>query len=290
MEFLCLNTDEGFSLRVCRSISDYVWWGYPEHIVILFCRKGRLKMSVDSELHELSFSSLIFLSPGNLIHFIEESEDMEFVSIILSEKLLLDLTVPDLSWLLLYFKKHPCLVLQEWMQKNIESELIMLEQAYKNNKSQFKHQIIRLYIENLLMDIYDKVLRGSLLRPHRMTAVHMNGLCARFILSLQRNHISRYNLEYYAAELQVSGYYLSRVVRTIADSTVRDIINLYTLSDAKSLLRFTQLPYHRISEMFKFGNCSLFSRWFKRMTGISPSMYRKQNSDPSCLIKVCCGF
>lgn len=286
MEIACTNTDEGFSFKIFHSISDYDWWGCPKDMSILFCRKGNMRMSIDSEIYELSSGSLAFLSPGNLVHFIRGSEKLEFIAVVFSEDFLAGLKIPYTSFLLLYFKRYPRLVLAKKMAESVRNEICLLELAYENRDSHFRHQIIRLQAQNFLMNICDKVLRECSLRPNNGTTTgHMENICIHFILLVQKHHISRYDPSYYAMELQISERYLSKIVRTVTDSTARDIISLYTLSDIKCLLRFTRLPYNKISAMFRFSNASLFSRYFKNLTGISPGIYRGRNLDPDCLIE-----
>ena len=285
MKIPCLNMNEDLSVRIYHSISDYDWWGCPKNMVILFCRKGKIKMSIDSEIYELSPCSVVFLSPGNLIHFIKGSEELEFTLVMFSEDFLSGLKVPYTPFSLLYLKRYPFLILEEEPMRNIETGINLLELAYENRDSHFRQQIIRLQVQNFLMNVCDKILHKCSWQSNGTITGHMVEQCIRFILLVQKHHISRYDSAFYAAELQISERYLRNVVRTVLDSTVRDVINLYTLSDIKCLLKFTRLTHKEISAMLKFSSSSLFSRYFKNMIGVSPGMYRRQHLDPTCLIE-----
>jgi AraC-like DNA-binding protein len=48
--------------------------------------------------------------------------------------------------------------------------------------------------------------------------------------------------------------------------------------EAKTLLKSTNLSIKEISNELNFGETSIFCRYFKRITGVSPKSYRHQNA------------
>jgi AraC-like DNA-binding protein len=55
------------------------------------------------------------------------------------------------------------------------------------------------------------------------------------------------------------------------------VINYYVTFRIKQLLYRGQLSVKQISEMLNFPTQSFFGRYFKRVVGISPRQYMKQN-------------
>lgn len=60
-------------------------------------------------------------------------------------------------------------------------------------------------------------------------------------------------------------------------STFRDYLTRLRVEKAKNLLRITDLKVYEICESIGYHNVEHFNRMFKRLTGISPGAYRKEN-------------
>jgi AraC-like DNA-binding protein len=78
-----------------------------------------------------------------------------------------------------------------------------------------------------------------------------------------------------ARALHVSAKYLSETIRRDLGTTPTAYINDCLVEEAKKLLRATDLSVGRIASRLGFGSGAYFSRLFRRLTGRSPSEYRK---------------
>ncbi|MDO4623224.1 MAG: AraC family transcriptional regulator [Eubacteriales bacterium] len=74
-----------------------------------------------------------------------------------------------------------------------------------------------------------------------------------------------------------TGYYLSRKFKSEMGISINDYINRQRIERAKLLLISTSDDLQEISDRLHFGTRSYFTLTFKKLTGISPSDYRKQN-------------
>lgn len=79
----------------------------------------------------------------------------------------------------------------------------------------------------------------------------------------------------YAADLHISGNYLSRIVKNATGRSVGVWIDIARVSIAKRLLKETDLPVIDIAAQAGLDDQSYFARFFKRKTGFSPSGFRK---------------
>ena len=79
---------------------------------------------------------------------------------------------------------------------------------------------------------------------------------------------------FYADELCITAKHLSQVVKDISGKTASDIIEDYVVTEIKALLLSTNMTIQQISDYLSFPSQSVFGKYFKRITGKSPKMYR----------------
>lgn len=99
-----------------------------------------------------------------------------------------------------------------------------------------------------------------------------------FIDSLGENFKTARDIGYYADKLCISAKHLSQVVKDVSGKTALEIIEDYVLTECKALLLSTTMTIQEISDELNFPSQSVFGKYFKRLTGLSPKAYRKTQS------------
>ena len=84
-----------------------------------------------------------------------------------------------------------------------------------------------------------------------------------------------YTVDDYAAILCITPKYLTTLVRRVSGQTVLKLIEQETIEEIKSMLLHTQMTAKEISAQFHFPSTSSFSRFFKRLTGMTPREFRQ---------------
>ena len=83
------------------------------------------------------------------------------------------------------------------------------------------------------------------------------------------------NVNFYADKLCLTPRYLNTVIRQASQQTVMDWINQSIILEAKVLLKHSNLLVYQVSDELNFPNPSFFSKFFKRMTGMTPHEYQQ---------------
>ncbi len=84
-----------------------------------------------------------------------------------------------------------------------------------------------------------------------------------------------HDVAFYASQLSITLRYLSQIVREVSGRTVVDYINEMLLMETSYLLQQTSLPIADIAVRLHFSETASLTRFFTRMKGVNPSMYRK---------------
>ena len=89
------------------------------------------------------------------------------------------------------------------------------------------------------------------------------------------NFIKHKNISFYANRLGVSRGYLDFLVNKELGDSNRWVVEKRILNECKQWLKGTNYSIKEIAEKMEFSSIESFSRFFKRVAGVSPSKLRK---------------
>lgn len=99
-------------------------------------------------------------------------------------------------------------------------------------------------------------------------------LVARFVDLAQEHHVHRRRLSFYSERLAVTSKHLSETVKDVTGRTAMQVLNDLLVSRSKSLLHERGRSISQVAYDLAFGDPTVFSKFFKRMTGRSPREFR----------------
>lgn len=92
---------------------------------------------------------------------------------------------------------------------------------------------------------------------------------------LDDHYIEKLSLDDLAARFYINKQYLARIFKEQYGFTVNGYLSRVRITNAKSMLRFSDKNIEEISTSVGFSDPNYFSRTFKKLEGISPSQYRE---------------
>jgi AraC-like DNA-binding protein len=149
-------------------------------------------------------------------------------------------------------------------------DLIRLTQL---SKGYHENELVRNYIFALVYEIdsyYRKL--GS------QTQSSLNGqhpLFSKFRKLLVENHLQEHKLDFYAKQLFLTPKSLSAAIKKHTGRSAGKWIDDAIILESKVLLQNKTLSVSQISDTLNFSDQSVFGKFFKANTGISPIDYRK---------------
>ncbi|MCM1522067.1 MAG: helix-turn-helix domain-containing protein [Muribaculaceae bacterium] len=103
----------------------------------------------------------------------------------------------------------------------------------------------------------------------RMSYVHS------FMDLVHRYHRRERSVAFYADHLFISPKYLSLIIKEQTGRSAAQIIDSFVILEAKNLLRFSGKNIQQVAYELNFPNQSSFGKYFKHLTGMSPSEYQR---------------
>ena len=96
----------------------------------------------------------------------------------------------------------------------------------------------------------------------------------RFIQLVTQHCAEHHQISYYAQRMCLTERYLSTIIRQASGSTAKDWIDRALINRIKVELRHTDKSAAQIAEEMHFANPSFFSKYFRRLTGMTPKEYK----------------
>ena len=98
----------------------------------------------------------------------------------------------------------------------------------------------------------------------------------RFLHLVTQHCTEHHQIGYYAEHMCLTERYLNTVIRQTSGTTAKEWIDRALITRIKIELRHTDKPAAQIANEMHFANPSFFSKYFRRLTGMTPGEYREK--------------
>ena len=233
---------------------------------------GNAKAIIDSKRYTLLSPCLAVVLPGQTYHMSEVSEDIRFRAVIMSKRFTDGLLGQYYGSSKLQSMIQECPVMDLSFDKSsFDTYYKMLLNAVNSPVRQFRIQSAQHLTLSMLYYYAQRLETVSRQKDKRQL------LFEKFLEDVKSYYRINRTLPFYAGKLGVSVTYLTELVKEKHGMTAADYIDKHTVTECMALLNSTQLSINQISRSMNFPSPSVFGKFFKRMTGISPTEYRGEN-------------
>lgn len=239
---------------------------------IMFIEQGSGIHTIDFKAYDIVSNTLFFVSPGQ-VHALETSKNTKGYVISFDsgfyhikdnfEKLL---RVPFFHSMhnspVIYFDNNHSKIKTIWDDLFLE-----YQSPYKD-----KNRMLRALFEILLI----QASRAYKLPNHPQRPSYLS-FQLRKLETLIDTHFKTYKmLNDYAELMHMSPRHLNSLAKKTLNKTVLNLIHERCLMEAKRLLLFTTNSISEIAMELGFSDTSYFLRFFKKHTGLTPSLFKTQ--------------
>lgn len=252
--------------------SDYVG---RYHIHIL-CKGGRAQFRMSERTFEIKENDFVIWQIGSEIYDALYSADFDADFLLVSKMFLVE-NNPEKVWATkgyVYIKQNPVFPLEADELLLIDSDFHRFREQLAGRLHIFRKEILGRQLQIFLFDLWNIYARE--INKQEQLSNLSAGLFHRFMDLLRQYSAENREVAFYAEKLCVTPKYLSEVVVKGSGKPASYWINGYATQEIVSLLKNPDITLTEISDRMNFYNQSHFSRFVKRMLGVSPSEYRNE--------------
>ncbi len=252
-----------------------------EGLTFLLCHSGKMVIDVNLNRHVLSKNMIMFIPPMSIVN-IEDCEDAEIDVQLLALNHDFMHTIPiDLNtWAAsnTQFKSPERLSIQLTDGEfNILNKI--MELMHSNTVENHEDIYIRSIARNLMSALFYQILEFSHRREedteNERPATRRLSYVNQF-MALVKNHFrEERSVGFYADKLFISPKYLSLIIKEVTGKSATAWIDQCVILEAKNLLKFSGKNVQQIAYELNFTNQSSFGKYFKHLTGMSPTQYQQ---------------
>lgn len=247
-------------------------------LTIALCLEGEGELSIGVKSFKCSKNSLILLNPNQYVHSLRTFSPLKFMLIGCNVEILQTI-VPKLSGFLSLMIHNPMesvTMLTDLQTLNIKELMKYVGKKLEAPETPIKKTKIRSLLQALLCEIIE-IHYGAADGMVRFQT-RKEEIFTKFVSEVINNFKSERSVSFYADRLCVTPKHLSAVVKEITRHTAGELIDHYVIMEAKVMLAESSLTIQEVANKLNFANQSFFGKYFKHLTGFSPSAFRKMTS------------
>lgn len=253
-------------------------------MVIFMCTAGNINININFRTASLTPGSVLILSPNDLIEFHGYTSVAQGLALYLPIEFLkvLSLDSNTLSFRNIDLNASPVIQLNHEILRLFEGYFNLLELNATVNREAtiYTRNISRSVVSAMIyqiMAIAKEQKEKSEEQPEGKGDVgsRRQYYVRDFMSLLHENFRQERSVGFYAERLFISAKYLSLIIKDATGRTATEWIDHFVILEAKNLLRYSGRNVQQIAYDLNFHNQSAFGKYFKHLTGLSPSEFRK---------------
>lgn len=259
-----------------RFEKEYLPENYLEkYLVHIVCLAGSGKFTLKGQNYTIKKNDFVIWLPPNDVSDLVFSPDFKAEILLVSDELI-NRNTPDLAWSIsadLYAREHFLLHLTEAETERCVFNFKMLHEFYKNRNHRFYAEALDLQIQFFRLEMWDIFSAGI---ERRKNTVHGDSIFERFMHFLQEHSLTEREVKFYSDRLFITPKYLSEICKKNSGKNASEWIREFSQQRLTVLLRNRNFSLADISDAMNFSSQSFFSRYVKKVLGVSPSDFRSR--------------
>ena len=134
--------------------------------------------------------------------------------------------------------------------------------------------LVLCQLKAFFIGFHEYLQRNPQYRPDEVKSYRVRELFNRFMMLLEKDYKISRDVNYYAAQMNISSKYLTNIVSQVTGHTPKTIIDQYVILQLKMHLKRTTQSIKEMAWEFHFADVSFFCRYFKKHTGLTPQQIR----------------
>lgn len=237
--------------------------------------RGEAEFKIDMHTYQIKAPTVIIIMAGQTCELINYSEDLQGRAIVMSGSFTDSLFVGVEGGYT--HKLYSSMISNPLINFDKDQNVFSLYYRLLKNIVQSPHSDFKIdAVRHLTLAMF----YGYSHMKHNMGSYvkgtnRQDDIYSTFLDAVSKHYKKEREVGFYADKLCITPKHLSQVVKEVSGRTASSIIEDYVITEIKALLLSTNMTIMQISDYFNFPSQSVFGKYFKRVTGMSPKEYRK---------------
>lgn len=248
--------------------------------VALLLTKGRIRVEINARKIDVEAPAMVSVNYGSLIQLssTEEEKGVECYMLMYSPTFMRDVNISFSAISSEAFIDHddPVMKLSEREASQFLRYFSLIHSVMTDS---FNVQINRHIVSSLTTSVFYQMMK-YLYKRIETARIDNNGsrrstYVEDFLRLVHVHYVKERSVSFYASKLFISPKYLSMLVKEVTGRTAARWIDFFVIMEAKNLLRYSGKNVQQVAYALNFANQSSFGKYFKHLTGLSPTEYQK---------------
>ncbi|MQO10020.1 AraC family transcriptional regulator [Prevotella copri] len=240
---------------------------------ILICRKGKARLNVNYKDWELYEGAVITLFPNDVVE-LKVDGDFEAEILKYNPSLLREASLQLEQTVYSSLRKDRCRQDTPVVTNIINGMFSLLKVYFDQSECTCISQLVLCQLKAFFIGFHEYLQRNPQYRPDEVKSYRVRELFNRFMMLLEKDYKISRDVNYYAAQMNISSKYLTNIVSQVTGHTPKTIIDQYVILQLKMHLKRTTQSIKEMAWEFHFADVSFFCRYFKKHTGLTPQQIR----------------
>lgn len=246
------------------------------HVHIL-CHEGEMSFSTKHKNFTVRANDLAIWQLTTPIFNISYSKDFDADFLLISREYLSKYN-PEMLYATkgyVFIKNQPVISLREQNKIIINEDFTHFKSRIRQPYSLFQEDIIGRLLQVFLFDLWN-VIEDEL--DHTVIDDNSTRIFLHFLFLVEEHCKTQREVQFYSDKLFIVPKYLSQICRSVSGQPASTWIENFAANELRHLLNNRELTLTEIADQMNFSTMSFFSRYVKKVLGVTPTEYRKENS------------
>lgn len=240
----------------------------------LYCHRGNIRFLFNDQKMECKAGHFLFWFAESRLSGLQFSANFK-ATVLLVEKKFLNDNIPDQSWginAMLYTRIHPVKQIHTRKDKEkILSNFKRMNERFLETDHRFFEEVLKLQMKLFILEMWNLF---ATLYENRKHSVQTGTIYEQFMQLLSEHCLQQREVQFYADKLNITPKYLNHLSKTHSGITASEWIQRHARERIIILLQSKRFNISEIADEMEFSSRSFFTRYVKKLLGVTPSEYR----------------
>lgn len=244
---------------------------------MIMCEKGYCTIQVNFGEITIHAMEIVTLYPTDIIVRTDGSDDFSAQAFWYDESVLREASLRLEDSVYSDLRNDRVCNDKDIVENVISPMFVILNHFYGLDECEVFDDIAVAQLKSFFLGYNDYINRHPVSQPMRNDSQRTNELFSKFMHDLEHYYKESRDVQYYADRLFITRKYLGIIVNRKTGRTPKQLIDEYVVMQLKLSLSQSNDSIRQIASAYNFADDSLFIRYFRSHTGMTPVQYRRNN-------------